>query len=150
MGDIDIPVFIPQLWENKNKYTVRVKENVKIITSNLIKYFILHSIPKETNVFVLSCRLKHKNGVWVDINSPFVTNKGGLVTVDYYPDYRQQTLSETVVVAEKYRLDDEDKVYQNKGDIVLYIEKGSSELQDFHEYINRSYWIKVKVVYLCW
>ena len=142
-------IFIPELWDNDNNKNIQAKiANMKIITSNKYKYFILHSISIDSGVFIVSCELKHKQGHWVDITSSAVTNKGGLVTVDYYPDYRKQTLSDTVVIAEKFNLTDEDKVYQNMGDIVLYVENGSSDLRDFHEYISLSHWIQVRVVYL--
>ncbi len=141
-------IFIPQLWEDTNNTLSAQVVTTKIITSNKYKYFILHSVPVGTNVYIVSCKLKHNTGHWVDILSSAVTNKGGLVTVDYYPEYRKQALGDTVVVAQKYSLDDDDKVYQNIGDIVLYIENGSSDLKNFHEYINRSYWIQVKIVYL--
>ena len=141
-------IFIPQLWEDANNTLSAHVVTTKIITSNKYKYFILDSIPKETKVFIVSCKLKHKEGHWVDYTSSAVTNKGGIVTVDYYPDTIKQTLSDIIVAAEKYYLSDEDKVFNNMNDIVLYIENGSSDLQNFHEYIDRSYWIPVKMVYL--
>lgn len=141
-------IFIPQLWEDANDTLSAHVVTTKIITSNKYKYFILHSIPKETKVFIVSCKLKHKEGHWIDFTSSAVTTKGGIVTVDYYSDNIKQTLGDILVLADKFSLSDEDKVYNNMNDIVLYIENGSSDLQDFHEYINRSYWIQVKVVYL--
>ena len=142
-------IFIPQLWEDNAPNTVNVKEvTVKIITSNKYKYFILCSVARDTKVYIVSCKLKHKEGHWVDFTSSTVTNKGGIVTVDYYPDSIKQTLSDIIVMAEKYSLSDEDKQYNNMNDIVLYIEQGSSDLRDFHDYINKSYWINVKIVYL--
>lgn len=142
-------IYIPELWDNSRDKKIQVRvANMKIITSNKYKYFILHSISSDVNVFIVSCQLKHKHGYWVDITSSAVTNKGGLVTVDYYPDYRTQALNDTVVIAEKFYLSDDDKVDQNIGDIVLYIENGSSDLRDYHEYINLSNWIQVRVVYL--
>ena len=147
----DSKIFIPQLWEDKGPPLIQAKEvTVKIITSNKYKYFILHSVPKETKVSIVSCKLQHKDGHWIDYTSSAVTNKGGIVTVDYYSDNIKQTLSDIIVLADKFSLSDEDKVYNNMNDIVLYIENGSSDLKDFHEYIDRSYWIKVKVVYLYW
>jgi len=145
----DSKIFIPQLWEDEGHPTINVKESsVKIITSNKYKYFILHSFPKDTKVYIVSCKLKHKEGHWVDYTSSAVTSKGGIVTVYYYSDYIKQDLSEILVLANKFSLSDEDKAYNNMNDIVLYIENGSSDLKDFHEYIDRSNWIKVKVVYL--
>ena len=145
----DLKIFIPQLWEDKGPPVIQAKEvTVKIITSNKYKYFILHSVPNDTKVYIVSCKLQHKEGHWVDYTSSAVTNKGGIVTVDYYPDSIKQTLSDIIVLAEKYSLSNEDKVFNNMNDIVLYIENGSSNLKDFHELIDRSYWIKVKVVYL--
>jgi len=143
-------IFIPQLWEDNDSNTINIKEvTVKIITSNKYKYFILYTVPNGRKVFIVSCKLKHKSGQWVDITSSTVTNKGGIVTVDYYPEYRKQALGDIVVVAEKYSLENEDKVYQNKGDIVMYIENGSSDLRDFHDYIDKNHWIQAKIVYLC-
>ena len=143
-------IFIPQLWD-KSPPVIQAKEvTVKIITSNKYKYFILHSVPKETKVFIVSCKLKHKEGHWVDFTSSAVTSKGGIVTVDYYSDNIKQTLGDILVLADKFSLSDEDKAYNNMNDIVLYVENGSSDLKDFHEYIDRSYWIKVKLVYLYW
>jgi hypothetical protein len=142
-------IFIPELWDNKSTKTLKVQvATTKIITSNKYKFYILHSISKETSVFIVSCQLKHKDGYWVNIFSSSVGHKGGLVAVDFYPDYRTQTLGDDVVTPEKFYLSDEDKVYQNMGDIVLYIEKGSSSLTNYHEYIEPNFWIKVKVVYL--
>ena len=142
-------VFIPQLWEEESS-DIKVKDvTVKIISSNKYKYFILYSVPRGTKVFIVSCKLQHKEGHWVDYTSSAVTSKGGIVTVDYYPDSIKQTLSDMIVMAEKFSLSDEDKQTNNMNDIVLYIENGSSDLQDFHAYIDRSYWIKVRVVYLC-
>ena len=147
----DSKIFIPQLWEDKGNSPINVKEvTVKIITSNKYKYFILHSVPKDTKVSIVSCKLQHKEGHWIDYTSSAVTNKGGIVTVDYYSDNIKQTLGDILVLADKFSLSDEDKVYNNMNDIVLYIENGSSNLKDFHEYIDRSYWIKVKLVYLYW
>ena len=147
----DSKIFIPQLWEDNSPPVIQAKEvTVKIITSNKYKYFILHSVPKETKVSIVSCKLQHKEGHWIDFTSSFVTNKNGIVTVDYYSDSYKQTLSDILVFAEKYFLSDEDMVFNNMNDIVLYIEKGSSDLRDFHEYIDRSYWIKVKLIYLYW
>ena len=142
-------IFIPQLWEDRGHPTINVKEvSVKIITSNKYKYFIIHSVPKETKVFIVSCKLKHKEGHWIDFTSSAVTSKGGIVTVDYYSDNIKQTVGDILVLADKFSLSDEDKVYNNMNDIVLYIENGSSDLKDFHELIDRSNWIQVKVVYL--
>ena len=142
-------IFIPQLWEDKGPPVIQAKEvTVKIITSNKYKYFILHSVAKETKVSIVSCKLLHKDRHWIDYTSSAVTNKGGIVTVDYYSDNIKEKFSDILVLAEKYSLSDEDKVYNNMNDIVLYIENGSSDLRDFHEYINRSHWIHVKVVYL--
>ena len=104
----------------------------------------MHSVPRDTKVYIVSCKLKHKEGHWVDFTSSAVTNKGGIVTVDYYPDSIKQTLSDIIVMADKYSLSDEDKQYNNMNDIVLYIEQGSSALGDFHDYINKSNWINVK------
>src|SRR6266516_7033702 len=101
----DSRIFIPQLWEDGGHPTINVKEvTVKIITSNKYKYFILHSVPKETNVHIVSCKLKHKEGHWIDFTSSAVTNKGGIVTVDYYSDYIKQTLSDILVLADKFSL----------------------------------------------
>jgi hypothetical protein len=145
----DSKIFIPQLWEDRGHSPINVKEvTAKIITSNKYKYFILQSVPKETKVHIISCKLKHKEGHWVDFTSSAVTSKGGIVTIGYYSDYIKQTLDGILVLAEKYSLSDEDKVYNNMNDIVLYIESGSSDLRDFHEYINPNYWIQVKVDYL--
>lgn len=141
-------IFIPQLWDDETNTLSAHVVTTKIIASNKYNSFILHSVPVGTDVYILSCKLKHKTGYWVDITSSTVANYGGVVTVDYYPNFRKQAVSDTVVVAEKYSLDDEDKVYQNMGDIVLYIENGSSDLANFLAYINKSYWIHVKVVYL--
>ena len=147
----DSKIFIPQLWEDKGNPPINVKEvSVKIITSNKYKYFILHSVPKETKVAIVSCKLLQKEGHWIDYTSSAVTNKGGIVTVDYYSDNIKGTLGDILVLADKFFLSDEDKVYNNMNDIVLYIDKGSSDLKDFHEYIERSYWIKVKLIYLYW
>ena len=146
----DSKIFIPQLWEERPVMVQAKEVSVKIITSNKYKYFILHSVPKETKVSIVSCKLQHKEGHWIDFISSFVTNKGGIVTVDYYSDSYKQTLADILVFAEKYSLSAEDMVYKNMNDIVLYIEKGSSDLRDFHEYIDRSYWIKVKLIYLYW
>jgi hypothetical protein len=141
-------IFVPELWDKSMK-TLKVQvATAKIITSNKYKFYILHSISKESGVFIVSCHLKHKDGYWVDISSSVVGHKGGLVSVDYYPDYRKQTLGDNVVTAEKFYLSEEDNVYQNMGDIILYIEKTSSSLSNFHEYIEPNFWIKVKVVYL--
>ena len=142
-------IFIPQLWEDNASNTVNVKEvTVKIITSNKYKYFILCSVARDTKVYIVTCKLNHKEGHWVDFTSSAVTNKGGIVTVDYYPDSIKQTLSDMIVMADKFSLSDEDKQTINMNDIVLYIENGSSDLKDFHAYIDRSNWIKVRVVYL--
>ena len=142
-------IFIPQLWEN-NSHMITVKEvTQKIIASNKYKYFILQSVAIETKVFIVSCKLQHKEGHWVDFTSSTVTNKGGIVTVDYYSDSIKQTVGDIIVLAEKYSLSTEDTVYNNMNDIVLYIENGSSALRDFYDYINLSNWIKVKLVYLC-
>ena len=141
-------IFIPQLWEERPPLVQAKEVSVKIITSNKYKYFILHSVPKETKVSIVSCKLQHKEGHWVDFTSSAVTSKGGIVTVDYYSDYIKQTLGDILVLANKFSLSDEDKAYNNMNDIVLYIENGSSDLKDFHEYINPNYWIQVKVVYL--
>ena len=146
----DSKIFIPQLWEDKGPAVIQAEEvTVKIITSNKYKYFILHSVPKYIKVFIVSCKLQHKEGHWIDYTSSTVTSKGGIVTIDYYSDAIKGTLGDILVLADKFSLSDEDKVYNNMNDIVLYIENGSSNLKDFHEYIDRSYWIKVKVVYLC-
>jgi hypothetical protein len=142
-------IFIPQLWEDESHHSLNVKEiTTKIITSNKYKYFILHSVPKETKVSIVSCKLLHKEGHWVDYTSAAVTRQGGIVTVDYYADSIKQSLSDIIVIAEQYFLNDEDKVNSGIKHIVLYIENGSSDLRDFHEYIALSYWIQVKIVYL--
>ena len=147
----DSKIFIPQLCEDKGNPPIYVKEvTVKIITSNKYKYFILHSVSKDTKVSIISCKLQHKEGHWVDYTSSIVSSKGGIVTVDYYSDYIKQTLGDILVLADKFSLSDEDKAYKNMNDIVLYIENGSSDLKNFHEYIDRSYWIIVKLIYLYW
>src|SRR6266487_2740539 len=136
----DSKIFIPQLWEERQPLVQAKEVSVKIITSNKYKYFILHSVPKETKVSIVSCKLQDKEGHWIDYTSSFVTAKGGIVTVDYYYDSIKQTLGDILVLADKFSLSDEDKVYNNMNDIVLYIENGSSDLRDFHEYINQNYW----------